>query len=462
MERGINAVRKLGQAVLLLILAGCAVPLGAALSVTPAPTPAATVAPGNSSADRLYATGTDRYGVSRVFVLDAASGEAQRTLPEGYISPDWSTLYQVAPVQDHTAVRAYDLASGRMLRETTVAGLYDAPVPADDPRQSAFSPDGRWLALVGQATPAEQETWNETGKPPPTRILVLDTAFRSPPRRVDLAGYFWFDALGPGGLLYLIEVLDNTAGHAPRYQVRRYDLTAGRLDEQPVADKREPGPVNGNRRVSTPSADGAWLYSLYTRDTEGPFVHVLNLKDNYAVCVDLPLPVGGGEFESELMWSLVLSPDQRTLYAVNGALGQVAAINTETFEVRSATLPRPAAQAPELTARIGRWLLPVAEAKRLVAGGAAVSPDGQTLYAVENEGLVSIATGNLTVQGRYMAGWPLSSLAVSANGDALYAVSDEKSAVLRLALPLAQDGTAPEQIPTSIRPATVMRVISGR
>ncbi len=264
-ERGIKAIRKLGGAALLIILAGCAVPAGGgarppetaavtapAGTAAPAPVQAPTGAHQAAGADRLYVTGPDDYGVSRVFVLDAASGAAERTLPDGYITPDWSTLFQVAPVQDQTAVRAYDVATGRLLRATNVAGLYDVPAPAGDPRQSAFSPDGRSLVLLGQPTAAEQQAWNQTGVPPPTRILVLDTSFKSPPRKVDLAGNFWFDALGPGGSLYLAEVLDNATGHAPRYQVRRYDLPAGQLDDQTVADKREPGPMNGNRVVSLP------------------------------------------------------------------------------------------------------------------------------------------------------------------------------------------------------------------
>ncbi|MGE5601430.1 MAG: hypothetical protein ACM30E_00160, partial [Nitrososphaerales archaeon] len=263
--------------------------------------------------------------------------------------------------------------------------------------------------------------------------------------------------------LYLIEVLENRTNFAPTYQVRRYDLAAGRLDDQPVVDKSEPGPMNGNRMTAAPSADGVWLYSLYTRDTEGPFVHVLNLKDRYAVCVDLPFAAGaGGAFESGMLWSLALSPDGRTLYAVNGLLGQVAAIDTQSFEMRSATLPKPAAQAPGLLARIGRRLFPSAEAKRLIHGGAALSPDGQTLFAVEEQGLAAIATGDLTLQSQYMARWPLSSLAVSPDGAALYAVSAESRTLLRLALPLAKDAAEPERIATKIRPAAIMRVAQDR
>ena len=136
----------------------------------------------------------------------------------------------------------------------------------------------------------------------------------------------------------------------------------------------------------------------------------------------------------------------------------MAAINTQTFETRSATLPRPKAQAPDLLARIGRWLMPVAEAKRLVVGGADVSPDGQTLYAVDSSGLVAIATSDLSLRGRYMDGWTLSSLTLGAEGNTLYAVSDEKAAIVRLRLPNA----VTMQIHTPVLPMAVLRVGSER
>jgi len=474
MKRRLDAIRNIGQVMLLLVLAGCVAPSAAvapAQSAPPSATPAATTdaptpVPGNAAADQLYVTGADASGLSRLFVLNGASGKAERTLPRGYIAPDWSILYQVAPVQNTTTIRAYDIATGRLLREMTLDGLYDAPVSADTPWQSAFSPDGRWLVLFQQSTQAEQQKWHESGQPR-TRILVLDTSLSTPPRRIDLEGNFWFDALSvKGASLYLIQVLDPgwppeySPGQSPHYQVRRYDMATARLDEQPVVDKSEVDPMIGNRYVSVATRGGAWLYSLYTRLDEGPFVHALNLNDRYAVCVDLPFPVGGGDFESDLMWSLALAPDESTLYAVNVALGQVAAINTQTFAVRSATLPRPNAQVPDLLARISRWLMPAAEAKRLVVGGAAVSPDGQMLYALDSSGLVAIATSDLSLRGRFLADWTLNSLALGSRGDALYAVSDEKGAILRLALPAA--GSSAVQVDSPARPVAVLRVSSER
>ncbi|MGE5603201.1 MAG: hypothetical protein ACM30E_09125, partial [Nitrososphaerales archaeon] len=144
-QRVTDAVRRFGRAAVLLslvagALAGCA-------DAGNAQAPAAAQPAGG---DRLYIAGGDEHDNSGTFVLDAASGAVQRKLPSGYISPDWSTLYEVALARESTTVRAYDLATGRVLRETAVPGRYDVPVMPENPLESAFSPDGRWLALVAR------------------------------------------------------------------------------------------------------------------------------------------------------------------------------------------------------------------------------------------------------------------------------------------------------------------------
>ena len=97
---------------------------------------------------------------------------------------------------------------------------------------------------------------------------MLDTSFGEPPRRVDREGNFWFDALDARGVsLYLIQVLDAgwlpeySPNQSPHYQVRRYDMVTARLDEQPVVDKTDVGPMTGDRCVSLAAPGGTWLYS---------------------------------------------------------------------------------------------------------------------------------------------------------------------------------------------------------
>ena len=352
------------------------------------------------------------------------------------------------------------MASGNLLRETALSGRYDVPTAPDAPHESAFSPDGRTLVLFKQPIDAELKQWEATGKPR-TRIALVDTSFKTSPRHIDLEGNFWFDAIGDKAL-YLLEILDKgwppvySPTQTPRYQVRRYDLAAGKLDPQPVVDKSDPEIMTGNRNASVGMSGGTWLFSLYTRVSEGPFVHVLNMNDAFAVCLDLPFPAS--DYETSMMWALALSPDERTLYAVNVALGQMAAIDTQSYEMRTATLPQPKAEVPGLLARLAQWLMPTVQAKRPFPAGAAVSPDGKTLYAMGPSDVVAISTGDLSLQGRFMDGLLLTSLAVAPGGDALYAVTMETGKLIRLGLPT---GGEPAQVDTPVRAAAVLRATKG-
>jgi hypothetical protein len=414
-----------------------ALPLPSAAPL-PLATPALSTPAGASSAGsaRLYVvdqvmapTGTE----NRLRILDAASGTVERDLPFGFPSPDWSALFALDSQPDKTTVRKFDLATGKLIKQITLDGWYVVPADAFSAQPNAFSHDGRWLVLLALPSAEEEKTWAQSGHPR-SRYLVLDTALTLPPRRVDLAGDFEFDALsGDGASLYLVEILDAGYPHnysparAPHYQVRLYDLANGELAPQPVVDKSDVEAMNGFRRTGVFSPHGAWLYSLYTRPDKGPFIHALNLTDKYAVCIDLPFPADGN-FEKEMLWSLTLNAIGSRLYAVNGASGEVAEVDTSNgFQVtQSRTLPAPAAAVPNrasaLLAQLGRWLLPAAEAKRAISSGAALSPDGSVLYILGDTGLLALNTAGLSLRGRYLAGLALNGLALSPDGARLYAV----------------------------------------
>lgn len=143
-------------------------------------------------------------------------------------------------------------------------------------------------------------------------------------------GDFGFDALSPhGSTLYLIE-------HVPgknlfRYRVRAYDLSAGRLLPEAVADKRQQSwnmegyPVS---RAST--ANGGWVYTLYSNGNNYPFVHALDAVHRTAVCVGIP-------------WKWTTAADQNaiaraTLKIVGGKLsvGSRFVLDRATFRVTRA------------------------------------------------------------------------------------------------------------------------------
>lgn len=445
--RGFQLRRGSGRVALIVLLAAwsaglaaCAAPASAVTGAKPqASTAAPAAADAGASGDSIFVYGFGPDGAG-VFELDGASGKIVRSLPGGFVAPDWSTLYTAAFLLDRTELRAYDMNSGKLLRETSLPGRYDVVASPDAPQQSAFSPDGRTLVLFKQPSDpehdAELKQWEATGKPR-TRIALVDTSFKTPPHFIDLDGNFWFDAMG-NRALYLLEILDKgfppnySPTQTPRYNVRRYDVAADRLDPQPVVDKSDPEIMTGNRGASAALSGGTWLFSVYTRVTEGPFVHILNMDDAYAVCLDLPFPAGN--YEESMAWGMALSPDERTLYAVNVQLGQVAAIDTQSFEMRTATLPAPQAEAPGLLTRLADWLVPRAEAKSLYRAAAAVSPDGKTLYAIGLRDVVALSTQDLSLQGRYMDGMLFTGLAVAPDGGALYGVTMENGELVKLDL----------------------------
>lgn len=463
--RSVQAFKRGGRlaAILLLAasaaLAACGAPAGAVTGAgqqpetgvpTKAPAAAPVTRPADTGAngDSLLVYGNDSRGAG-IFQLDGATGKVTGSLPAGFISPDWSTLYTADFLGDRTQIRAFDMGSGKLLRETTLPARYEVPASPGAPQQSAFSPDGRTLVLFRQPIDPEHDPelkeWEATGKPK-TRIALVDTSFQKRPQYITLDGNFWFDAMGNKSL-YLLEILDKgfppkySPSQTPKYNVRRYDVAAKKLDPQPVVDKSDPEIMTGNRGASMGISGGTWLFSLYTRATEGPFVHILNLDDAYAVCLDLPFPAS--DYETAMGWALALSPDERTLYAVNAVLGQVAAIDTQSYAIRSATLPVPQASAPGLFARLVDWLVPAAEAKSYFRAGAAVSPDGKTLYAIGLRDVVAISTADLKVQGRYMDGTLFTSLAVAPRGDTLYGATMGDGRLMKLDL---RAGSAPVEV----------------
>ncbi len=378
-----------------------------------------------ATSDRLYVLADNE----RVAIVDGASGERRREVPMAVFAADGSVAYAATrswnkQAGDMTNVSALAGPDGRVLREMTVGGLYD--LPRIGPLPAGLSPNDRWLVL--RALPGTRTTNPQTG------FVVLDEAFERPIRRVDLDGVFEFDALDSAGRsLYLIEYGDDWSA-ADTYRVRRYDLETGALDPAVVADKRNgETEMAGQRQAAVVSPDGQWLYSLYLhRPSELAFIHALNLDQGYAVCIDLPVEAVGDALDLG-RWGLVRSPDGGTLYAANGGLGVVVEVNAVDLVVRrTAKLDMPEAARGSPFSHLARWLAPSAQAKIWVIHPAALSPGGQTLYLLAQEGVLAVDTVTLAVRNHYLAGRMLSSLALSPDGERLYALEPVPNQVLRL------------------------------
>src|SRR5947208_12024153 len=143
--------------------------------------------------------------------------------------------------------------------------------------------------------------------------------------------------------------------------------------------------MNGIYQSSVPSRDGQWNFSFYYNPSRGPFIHVLHLNSRNAFCI-LDLPIVPGGYEKRLGWSLALAPSGTTLYAVNGALGMVSAIDATTLKVRETATVRglPAAGATLAPAR------------------SAVSPDGRKLYFPAGRGVALVDTKDFALRGLFL------------------------------------------------------------
>ncbi len=235
------------------------------------------------------------------------------------VSPANGSLRYVAARVGSTT-RLTEMRDGRVLRSASVAGSFGIPAVTVDGEAGGLSADGRTLVL---AQPPAYESPRTL-----TRFVIVSTAALRP-RTIALRGDFGYDALSPNGrLLYLIQ--HRALGDAS-YSVRAYDLRAGRLLPRVIADKRElETTMHGFPVARATSADGTWVYTLYRRSNAVPFVHALNARRAYALCIDLPRAVA-----DQWIWSALLELTDRGAHLVVrlATNPQAFTIDTRTMRV---------------------------------------------------------------------------------------------------------------------------------
>ncbi len=351
---------------------------------------------------KLYEAVSDR---SQIAIIDSRSHAIERTLPLGTPSSDWKHLYSVSG----SALVDTDPLTGSTVRSLKLAGTYRLPFATASGVPGGLSEDGGWLVV---------ESFDETSGSIPTasHFAVANTAFNSPAIQIDLPGYFDFDAISNDGqYMYLIEYMS-----ASNYNVRIYDVAALQLDPQIVVDKTDPKEsMTGVRLSGVPSHDGSWLYSIYIRQNDNPFIHALNTQGNpIAFCIDLP---GSGYQSSDnaFQWSLAMSSDGSHLYAANAATGAVSELN-----IGDASLDLARTVKVDSGVAVAGLFAQDVQAKEFGANGAVISPDGKTLVTLASSGIVWVDTGSLRARTHALTNWTVWSLALSPDGKLLYALSD--------------------------------------
>lgn len=349
------------------------------------------------------------------------------TLPAGLVTQDYLHLYVATSRGARTTVTMLDTQSGATLRSFTIDGGY--ATDAIGYGASTLSPDGHWLALRLMAQMGGGQS----------TIAVVDTQAMKVARTIQLGGDFALDALSPdGSVLYLLQNLHDAAHH---YYVRAYDLSVGKLLPQIIVDKSEIDhpQMRGSAVARRVDNDGAAAFTLYVdplRNTA--FVHVLPLSSTgnilpFARCVDnLPASTSADVLRG---YTLVLSADGSTLFAVNAALGVASKITVVDGGVLNAHVVG-SSQFEPMGALSGDY-----GAEGILSNGAALSSDGATLYVAGARGLQVIRTSDMKPIALYVPGHTLSGVALSARGNLLY-VTDAQDGVLLL----SSDGTQLNQV----------------
>ena len=202
-------------------------------------------------------------------------------------------------------------------------------------RSGGLSSDGSTLVL------ADTRTGN--GEYPLKRhssFAVLDAKTLRVRELIELPGHYTFDALAPGGSrLYLIQHV--SAVKLTHYVVRAYDLTREQLLPGRIADKTQRGWVmNGMPLTRATSADGRWVYTLYTNPGGYPFVHALDTVQGVAHCIGIPW-----KYSQNNLWHLRMSVRDggRTLSLHWRSGRSYLAVATGTWRISHPEVTRPAA-----------------------------------------------------------------------------------------------------------------------
>jgi hypothetical protein len=412
------------------ILVVCAAILVAACGRAPG-------APITASDYKLYEAVSDR---NQIAVIDSQTHAVERWMPLGVPSSDWKHLYSVTS----TTLSDVDPATGALVHSMKLPGTYQLPQVTLSGMPGGLSQNGGWIVVESfDRAPSESPTMSH--------FLVVDTSFKVVAKRTDLHGYFEFDAISNDGeRLYLIEY-----GTANSYRVRLYHVAEQQLDPQVVVDKTNPSEsMKGLRLSGIPSRDGDYLFSIYARETVGPFIHALTLQGSpVAYCIDLP-GTGYGSDYNALHWSIAMTRDGSRLYAANAAAGLVSEVNltgnSSPGVSRSVNIDTGKSVASIFAQDV--------QAKELGANAAVISSDGKTLVTAGSAGIVFIDTRGLRVTSRALTDQTVWSLALSPDGNVLY-VLNVNGTFTEVAMDRRQVGSTFN--PSAGMPLELMRVVGA-
>lgn len=262
--------------------------------------------------------------------IRAGSGDVARTIPEGLAAPNLTSIVSTR----------FEGSATRVTRTTPEGTTVDRARVSGDVVTRVVTEE--LIALTGRADAGETPYL-----PAPkerTRIVILDD--EGTQREYRLEGNFEPEAFKvDGSELFMIEYIPAMAPE--RYQVRRLRLGSGRVLPIGRLKLRAPDQMQGTGRTQVMSPYGDELYTLYTQqpdrghdagghahdqsEAEGyAFVHLLNLHDAWAHCIDLPPEFGAASAAGS---AIAVNPSGSRVFVANWTEGLVAAVNPRRVRV---------------------------------------------------------------------------------------------------------------------------------
>lgn len=320
-------------------------------------------------------------------VVDGATGELRLLARGAAATPDGAVLFESIAAPSSTQVEARSLE--RLLQSwwVTVDGSHEARVASADGSMVALGPVRAGVPVApGALAPGRTET---------TLVIAHEEGASD---ELILPGNVEPEAFSVDG--EALFVIDYQPAEAPTfYQVRRLDLATGELGDVYSVDAELQETMRGTARTQVWDPDGDRLYTLYSLDAGTAFVHILDLDEQWAHCVDLPASIGATSA------GMALTDDGRTLYVADAAGGAIAEVDTQELAVTDEGELRPS----------------------LLGGASSVAIDGRRLFVGQANGIDVVDRASLEPIERFTA--PDSILGLQA-GHELYVALPASVAVL--------------------------------
>ncbi len=328
----------------------------------------------------------------KLAAVDAVSGATVSKAGQAVLTMDGGRLVRAEPADSGTRLISQRLNDGKLFDDSTLS---------DRLAVRAASPNGTLIALATPSGPSSDPY--RPGARERTTIVVADSSGQR--NRLELPGNLEPEAFDASGeLLFVLDYLPPTA--PDRYRVRAVNLASGKLEPLLTRQKSVVPPgaeeeMRGEGRQAVYNWHNQQLCTLYTHQPEHlhtrdlvrgarpdaphvhAFVHMLNLRERWAFCIDLPAPFGE---QAAAGHAIAINPSGGRLYVVDAASGAVAVIDPlDLSVVATHRFTPPAASAQPAAVTVGAANTLLVGAGREVVSLAAEGTGPVTRWSVPDE-----------------------------------------------------------------------------